>query len=50
MRGRRMGDVTYFDFSKASLEVSHCTLTVKFMSSELDKFTIEWEKNRLDCY
>lgn len=49
MHGRRMVDVAYFDFSKAFLAVSHCILTVKFMSCGLDKCTVKWEKNRLDC-
>lgn len=44
MHGRRMVDVTCFDFSKASLATSHCTLTVKFLSCELDKCTIKREK------
>ena len=50
VREKRMVDAAHVDFSKASVTVSHCILVAKFMSYGLDKWTIKWEKNWLDCW
>lgn len=43
-RERGMVHVAYLDFSKASVTVSGCVLTAKFMSYGLGKWTIKREE------
>ena len=46
----RVGDIIYFIFSKAFNTVSYNILIDNLMKYKLDKWTVRWTKNWLNCW